>query len=59
MGSGIPNMWLFVTPLPWVTCHGACTLPKTLYNEEAQSINLSYVEFANKTANIKCKKLIV
>ena len=32
---------------------------KTLYNEEVQSINLSYVEFANKTANIKCKKLWV
>ena len=31
---------------------------KTLYNEEAQSINRSYVEFANKTANIKYKKLI-
>jgi len=25
-GSGIPNMWLFVTPLPWVTCQGACAL---------------------------------
>ena len=58
MGSGIPNMWLFVTPLPWVTWHGACALPQTLYNEEVQSINLSYVEFANKTTNIKCKKLI-
>jgi len=32
--------------------------PKTLYNGEAQLINRSYVEFANKTANIKYKKLI-
>ena len=29
---------------------------KTLYNGEAQSMNPSYVEFANKTANIECKK---
>jgi len=29
---------------------------KTLYNGEAQSINRSCVEFANKTANIKYKK---
>jgi len=33
-------------------------VPKTLYNGEAQLINRSYVEFANKTANIKYKKLI-
>ena len=26
MGSGIPNMWLFVTPLPWVTWYGECAL---------------------------------
>ena len=26
MSSGIPNMWLFVTPLPWVTWYGACAL---------------------------------
>jgi len=30
--------------------------PKTLYNGVAQLINRSYVEFANKTANIKYKK---
>ena len=31
---------------------------KTLYNGDAQSINRSYVELANKTANMKYKKLI-
>ena len=25
-GSGIGNMWLFVTHLPWVTCRGACAM---------------------------------
>jgi len=43
---------------PIFTWHGAGALPKTLYNWEAQPINRIYVEFANKTANIKYKKLI-
>jgi len=57
-GSGIPSrpMWLFLNPYLHVTLRGAGALPKTHYNEEVQSIHLNYVEFANKTANIKCKK---
>jgi len=32
---------------------------KTRYNGESQSIIRSYVEFANETANIKYRKLII
>jgi len=32
---------------------------KTLYNEEVQSINLSYVEFANKQQILNVKNLSV
>jgi len=59
MGSVIPNTWSFLDhPEPPSDVTLRMRTGKTLYNEEAQSINRSYVEFANKTANIKYKKLI-
>jgi len=57
---GVEDFKYVVTVTPYLQVSvSAGAMPKTLYIGEVQSINLSYVEFANKTANIKCKNLSV